>query len=215
MPDPIPQHLIPPPMDHTIGGGQPSQYTRETAGIILARAKAGETVKSIVADPAMPSYRTLYDWIGDNTGFGAAWLLMRMEQAAGHRARLRAQDRARAERRETTPRARSGRKSTYSRPRAKAVCAMIAYHGLTARQIGRRPRMPSFQTIHFWLRRHPDFRAPYAEACRMRDFMLNVDLHTVVGELTPANFPAIRRAAAVIEKKIADCEPRVWRWNWG
>ncbi|HEY1926587.1 MAG TPA: hypothetical protein VGG92_03910 [Caulobacteraceae bacterium] len=207
-----PPHLRPPPMDHGIGGCKPSQYTGDMASIILARVRQGETITQIAADEAMPSYRTLYDWLEQYPGFGASLRLIRRDQAAAHRARLEAQDRARAVRHAQTPRARSGRKSTYSRARAKAVCAMIEC-GLTARQIGRRPRMPSLSTIHYWLRRQPDFRPQYAEACRRRDVRLWVQIHTLVDEVSPGNFPSLKRSAAVIEKRKADMTPLVWRWD--
>jgi hypothetical protein len=207
-----PPHLRPPPMDHSIGGQKPSQFSERMAGIILSRVRRGETMAQITADQAMPSYRTLYDWLEQHPGFGAALTLIRMDQAAAHHARLKAQDHARAVRRTTTPRARSGRKSTYSRATAKAVCAMIR-HGLTARQVGRRPRMPSFSTIHYWLRRQPDFRPQYVEACRVRDFMLWVRIHMFVDEVNIGNFPTIRRQSAVIEKRMADMTPMVWRWD--
>ena len=207
-----PAHLRPPAMDHAIGGRKPSQYSEDAASIVLARVRAGETMAEIVADEAMPSYRTLYDWIDQHPGFGAGLMLIRMDQAAAHQARLESEDRARAERRRTHPRARSGRKSTYSPARAKAVCAMIRL-GLTSRQIGARPRMPSLSTIHYWLRRQPDFRPRYAEACRVRDFMTWVHLHVVVEEVNMGNFPLVRRQAAMIEKRMADMRPVVWRWD--
>jgi len=209
---PLPPYLIPAPMDHGVGSLKASQYSERTASIILTRIRLGETIKQIVSDPAMPSHRTLYDWIAQHPGFGAGLMLIRMDQAAAHRARLVAADAARAQRKAASPRARSGRKSSYSRARAKAVCAMIA-RGLTSREIGRRPRMPSLSTIHFWLRRHPEFRPLYAEACRKRDFGLWVQIHMVVDEVTMANFKVMRRQAAILEKRMADSAPLVWRWD--
>ena len=207
-----PPHLRPMPMDHSIGGAKFSQYSEDMASIILARVRDGETITQITADEAMPSYRTLYDWLRDHGGFSAGLMLIRRDQVLAHQARLKAQDHARATRRTTAPRSRAGRKSTYSPARAKAVCEMIR-RGLTSRQSGRRPRMPSLSTIHYWLRHHACFRPQYAEACRVRDFMQWVQIHAIVDEVNLGNFQLLKRQAAVIEKRMADMKPIVWRWD--
>src|SRR5258706_6225943 len=100
-------------MDHGVGGAKPSQYSERAASIILARAKAGETLRQITADPAMPSHRTLYDWLEDHPGFAAAWLIMRREQARARRHAIRLRNFARLKAKDTHPRRRSGRRTTY------------------------------------------------------------------------------------------------------
>jgi hypothetical protein len=78
----------PPPMDHRIGGRKPSQYSDAMARIILARVEVGQSVAQVLADPLMPSRRTLCDWIHGNPGFGAAWNEMRSAQARRRRAEV-------------------------------------------------------------------------------------------------------------------------------
>ena len=54
----------PPPlprMDHE-GGDKESQYHPRLGDEICRRMCAGQTIREIVADPAMPSYATIFHW---------------------------------------------------------------------------------------------------------------------------------------------------------
>lgn len=198
-------------MDHGIGGWKESQYSPQMAGHILARARAGESISSIVADPGAPSRRTLYDWLAREPAFAYLWGEMRREQAAARRARHDTRLAERATARTENPRRRSGRRSTYSRERAEVVCALIR-QGLSNRQIGRMRGTPSLSTIHYWLRHQPDFRMLYDLACRQREYDLWLDLTLAVDEVMDGD-PRGRAKAAIIEKQIADHRPKVWRWD--
>ncbi|WP_200957648.1 hypothetical protein, partial [Phenylobacterium sp. Root700] len=59
-------------MDHT-GGAKASQYRREIGKVICARIDAGETIRSIAADPAMPSYATIFRWTKVSPEFAAMY----------------------------------------------------------------------------------------------------------------------------------------------
>jgi|GEM_PF-5648903 len=211
-PERVPPHLRPSPMDHTIGGDKPSQYSRGMAGIILARARAGETLKQITADPAMPSHRTLYDWLDQHVGFGAAWSIMRRDQARARRREALLREARRLAAREVEPRRRSGRRTTFTPERGEAFCDLIR-QGFSARAAARRPGMPSLNTVYYWLRRHPEFQGGYVEACRARDFRIWLDLTVLADEANLAGLPVISRRAAVVEKHRADSTPKVWRWD--
>lgn len=211
-PHQVPPHLRPPPMDHGVGGFKPSQYSERMAGIILARARAGETLKQITADPAMPSHRTLYDWLDQHPGFAVAWLLMRHDQARARRRATRLRHARRLAAMAIEPRRRSGRHTTYTTTRGEAFCDLIR-DGLSVRAAARRPGMPSVNTVYYWLRRHPDFQGFYAEACKARDFGLWLQLTLLVDEAHIGKFDTIKRRAAVVEKRRADSAPKVWRWD--
>lgn len=207
MPDAYP----PPHMDHAMGGRKESQYSLAMARHILARAWAGESITAILASPETPSRRTLYDWIKQNPGFEEAWTEMRLARARAQRARHDADLAARRKGQTENPRRHSGRRSTYARERAEAVCALIR-EGLGNREIGRAPGMPSMSTIHFWLRRHPEFRDLYDLACQRRDFNLWLQL-TIAVDLVSDGDASGYAKAAVIEKQMADHRPKVWRWT--
>ncbi|MBS0360675.1 MAG: hypothetical protein JSR98_04800 [Proteobacteria bacterium] len=216
MPDETPPEKHPdkhpaPPMDHSIGGRKESQYTMEMALHILRRAYRGESITSILADPATPSRRTLYDWIRDVPEFGDAWAEMRQFVAARQRARHDAKLAERAAAKTQNPRRRSGRRSTYDPERAQVVCVLIR-QGWSNRQIGRMRGTPSLSTIHYWLRHQPAFRPLYDAACRQREFNLWLDLTLAVDEVMDGD-PSGRAKAALIEKQMADHRPKVWRWD--
>ena len=198
-------------MDHRIGGRKESQYTPMMARHILLRAYAGETISSILADPETPSRRTLYDWIRDVPEFEAAWDEMRREVARAQRARHDARLAERRLSKTETPRRRSGRRSTYTRERALVVCALIR-QGYSNRQIGGMRGTPSLSTIHYWLRHEPAFRPLYDLACRTREFHMWLDLTLAVDQVMDGD-PSGRAKAAVIEKRMADHRPKVWRWT--
>lgn len=149
--DPIPDDADAeaPPMDHEIGGGKPRQYTDETACIVLARAARGDTIDAILATPNMPCRRTLYDWIRDEPRFREAWHEMRDRQALARQAAVEDAELIRmikaylaAEAAGRPPRAKAGRKSTYTRAAAEAWCDLIA-GGATLREAAARPGMPA------------------------------------------------------------------------
>lgn len=209
----------PPWMDHTTGGGQYSQYTPEMAAIILARIEAGQTVRQVAADPDMPSYRTIYDWVNDQPDFGEAWNEMRRERARARREELiRRASAAReaevqlalAEGRK--PCRKAGRKSTWTRERGEAFCELIR-EGLSTRAACARPGMPDGPMVYRWLRNHPQFRERYARAVQFREFRLADEVWDLALQATPANLPTLKPRVKRMQAQVSAMRPAVWRWD--
>jgi hypothetical protein len=209
----------PPPMDHRVGGRKPSQYSEAMARIILARVEGGETVASVLADPRMPSRRTLYDWLHANPEFAAAWDQMRSSQASRRRgevARLAegvrrwAAIHARAAGRH--PRRKVGRKSTYRAARGHAFCALVA-GGATLRQAAREAGLSGVPIIYRWLRNHPRFRVAYIAACEEREDRLAFEADMLAATVNGGNFRRIKREVERLEGRIGALRPDVWRWD--
>jgi hypothetical protein len=209
----------PPWMDHTIGGGQYSQYTPQMAAIILARIEAGQTVRQVAADPDMPSYRTIYDWVEAEPDFGEAWTEMRRERAHARReaiirrepaAREAEARRALAEGRK--PRRKTGRKSTWTRERGEAFCALID-QGLSTRAACARPGMPDPPMVHRWLRNHPQFRECFVRAVRFRELRLADEVWDLALQATPANVSTLKPRVKRMQARVSAMRPAVWRWD--
>lgn len=49
--------------------GRPSSFTEEVAAVICARIAAGESLRAVCRDPAMPEMRTVFRWMPANEGF--------------------------------------------------------------------------------------------------------------------------------------------------
>lgn len=202
-----------PPMDHGIGGRKPRQYSDGAARVILARAARGDAIDAILAQPNMPSRRTLYDWIRDEPRFGDAWREMRDRQAL---ARQRAVEDAEpirmieaylaAETRGRRPGRKRGRKSTYTRAAAEAWCALIA-DGATLREAAKHPGLPAVTMVYRWLRNHPEFREMYKAAAEYRDWMLR---ERAIDEAMTFGYAA-RRSVQALLARAAALMPDVWR----
>jgi hypothetical protein len=149
-----------PSMDHT-GGWKDSQYTPEMGWVILQRIAAGETVKQIAADPAMPSYATIFHWRRVHEDFAYQWEAVRMSLAYLRVEAVKATARAKAV---LPPGAwRRGRKSSFTVERGEAVCALLR-QGEAMSAINARPEMPSARVVYRWLKTEPVFRRMVAEA---------------------------------------------------
>jgi hypothetical protein len=61
--------------------GRPSDYTQETANQICHRLGGGESLRSICADPTMPSQQTVYTWLSKHSSFLEQYTRAREEQA--------------------------------------------------------------------------------------------------------------------------------------
>jgi GrpB-like predicted nucleotidyltransferase (UPF0157 family) len=200
--------LEPPPMDHSIGGWKWCQYSPQTARIILARIEAGETVRQVAADPAMPSYRTLYDWLDRIPEFADAYNELRRERARARREEIaRREQGARAD-----GRRKAGRKSTWTFERGEAFCDLI-FQGLSTRAACARPGMPDPPMVHRWLRNHPEFRARYLTVVQIRDFRLCDQVIDLSLQANPANWRTLKARAKRLQAKISAMRPAVWRWD--
>lgn len=194
----------PPPMDHSIGGPKPCQYSHAMAWIILARVERGESVQQIAADPRMPSYRTIYDWLEWSPDFAQAWDEMRAEQAAARRKALLAP-------RPAPPGRKRGRKSTYTPKVADAWCELIEA-GYTLREAAAVPGMPAVAMVHRWVRNHPEFRRAYEAALHVREMFLEEEAFEFARYANPFELASAKAAVRRIEGRIGALRPDVWRW---
>jgi len=132
-----------------------STYDRELGAAICRRVAAGESLRSICADPAMPTGKTVWNWARAHPEFKA----MKDHAFATARARsLAARDEREFERWMLFggPCGRTGRPSGYSEALADAICErLVVGEGLVA--ICRDPAMPSVGTVYNWMKRRPEF----------------------------------------------------------
>lgn len=145
--------LTVPAMDH-MGGHKESQYTPQMGVAIVVRMAQGLTIRQIAADPAMPSYATIFHWRKLHEDFAWNWELVRRMQAA---VRVGAWE-SRPKR--TRP---GGKKSSFTVERGEAVCAWLR-EGVAMSAINAMPGMPSARVVYTWLKREPAFRAMVDEA---------------------------------------------------
>jgi hypothetical protein len=169
-------------MDHAAGGRE-SRYTPQMGRVILARIEAGETVKQLCADPRMPSYATVYQWVRVDEEFGAAWMDLRARQArqaiaddaqaAAHRASLRTFKESLG----VARRRRGGKRSSYTAAAGGKICRRVAA-GAALSHVLAEPGMPSSKAVYRWLKTQPAFRRAYHQACwaRMRELQFQIDL---------------------------------------
>jgi hypothetical protein len=208
-----------PPIDHT-GGHKPSQYHPRLGQVICARIEAGETVRQVAADPAMPSYATIFHWRKMHPDFDARYAAMRARMA---KARIEAADlaarskvywrihKARVDGRRPRDWV-AGKKSTYRRDWAQAYCDRIAA-GESGMSVSADPAMPSAKAVYGWLKRFPEFREMYVAARRAQQFSLELDIHLAADEVLDgrASLADGKRAVARLEGRIGRLGPKTWK----
>lgn len=214
-----------PEMDHT-GGWKASQYDPRLGREIVRRVLCGETVRSIAADPEMPSYPTLFHWLRVHADFRWRYQAARGHLAAGRRARIalteasrRAWPALRARVEGGPVRRRGGRRSSWDAGVARAFCDLIAEGETVTAACGRRG-MPSVKVLYAWLRQRPEFREMYAAArdhwlARLReqgDEALSLALE---GPVTAQGVRAARRRAARLDGRIRWLTPKTYRADQG
>jgi len=212
-----PRERTPPAMDHA-PGFKDSAYTPEMGALILERIAEGETVKQITADPRMPSYATVYRWTHVIEEFGEAWLRLRRELCAERiwhdqqRAVARAWMREHARKLAGKPLRNgvSGRKSSYTREWGAAVCAAIR-DGASLSEVVASPGMPSFKAVYAWLRRFPEFRLAYVEACGCREFLLHEMAIEVAGTRGRVDLAGAKREVARLDERVGRTAPKKYR----
>ena len=64
--------------------GRPSEFTQETADAICEQIIAGETLRDISANPAYPSWSTIWRWLQSNPDFRAQYARAREDAAEAH-----------------------------------------------------------------------------------------------------------------------------------
>jgi hypothetical protein len=210
-----------PPMDHA-AGHKDTAFTWAMGRLILQRMADRETMKAITATRGMPCYATVYQWVRVVPEFGEAYRAMRLALAQAMQAEraqlralmaeIRAADRAAAGKR---PRHWvSGRRSSYSEAWAQAFCAAVE-DGAAVSAVVRRLGMPSSKLVYTWLKRRPEFKAMYVEACRRREVGLWFERDMVIDRARDMglafDLPRGKAEVAAIEGRIGRLTPKVYR----
>ncbi|HEY0435826.1 MAG TPA: hypothetical protein VGC92_04250 [Phenylobacterium sp.] len=134
-----------------------STYDPQLGAAICRRVAAGESLRAICADPAMPTGKTVWNWARAHEEFR----LMKAHALSVARARSlaaqRARDAARFAKMQAGPRvAWNAGLDGYDEEIAQAICERLAM-GESLTSICRDWRMPSIGTVYNWMRRHPGF----------------------------------------------------------
>lgn len=202
-------------MDHA-GGGKASQYRREIGEVICARIDTGETVRSIAADPAMPSYATIFHWTKVQPEFAAMYQAVRRHLREGRVKNRRLKHVSDAWRIPHEIRLGlrkphfGGRKTTYSRAWGEAFCARVA-DGETINEITADPDMPSVKAVYGWLKRHEEFLDMYLEARAEQKRWLEFMIEMTVMDATPATLKAAQAEVARLEGRIGQLTPKTYQ----
>jgi len=206
-----------PAMDHA-SGAKESAYRPALGREILRRVARGETVKSIAADPNMPSYATIFRWRQVIPEFGERWRALRGELAVermekwDRRAEARVFWRAQKARREgRRPPWRRGRPSSYTAAVGRAICRRLR-KGETMMSINADPAMPSAKVVYRWLRTEPAFRAMVMAARRHAVGWLEFQSLVAWDELEPVRGSAARvaRKAETLLGRAGRITPKVY-----
>lgn len=206
-----------PAMDHT-GGWKESAYRPRIGEIICARIECGESVRQVCADPDMPSYATVFQWLKMHEDFDARYQAMRDRMrtyAAEQAVRRRAEGRlGRARRRKVDGRPPrdwvSGRRSTYSLKAARAFCDRLA-DGESGMSISADPAMPSAKCVYRWLRNEAEFREMYADARAALQRRLEFEMHWACDLAEVTGRAAAERKIAALAGRIGRLRARTWR----
>lgn len=210
-----------PPMDHA-AGWKPSAFTWAMGRVILQRMGDRETMAAITADPAMPAYCTVFQWVKRVPEFGDAYRQMRLklaevtrdERAERRAAVAAARDAARAAAGKRVRTWVAGPKSSYRPDWAEALCEAIE-DGAALSAVVRRPGMPSSKMVYTWMRRFPEFQARYVEACRRREVGLWLARDAVIDRSIDRPLTFDRKGGdaeiAAIEGRIGRLTPKIHR----
>jgi hypothetical protein len=187
-------------MDHR-AGHKDTAFTWAMGHLILQRMADRETIKAITADPRMPAYCTVFQWVKVVPEFGDHYRAVRATLA---RSRLEERDARRG------PKRPSGRKSTYTPELADEVCERVRW-GKSLSEVSAEPDMPSFRAIYRWLKDRPDFRATFVEACDWRAGWLQFQIECAAEAATPFTLPEAKAEVARLEGRIGRLTPKTYR----
>jgi hypothetical protein len=210
-----------PAMDHEAGRKE-TAFTWAMGHLILQRMGDRETMKAITADPAMPAYCTVFQWVRVVPEFGELYREVRLtlsrviqeERAAERAAKVRAKAQARTAAGKRPRDWVSGPASRYTEAMAQAFCAAIE-DGAAASAVVGRPGMPTAKMVANWLKRFPAFKALYVEACRRREVGLWFERDMVIDRGIDMGFlidlPRAKAEVAAIEGRIGRLTPKLYR----
>jgi hypothetical protein len=204
-------------MDHS-SGHRDTAFTWDMGHLILQRMGARETMKAITADPRMPAYRTVFQWVKVVPEFGEAYrevravlaALERRERDARRALLAKARDEARLAAGKRVRHWVAGRKGSYTPELAEAVCAALR-EGASMSEVVARPGMPSSKVLYTWLRRRPEFRAMFIEACDWRAGWLAFQIEIAVEQSTPFTLALAKQQVARLESRIGRLTPKIYR----
>lgn len=194
-----------PPMDHEAGHKE-TAFTWAMGDLILQRMGYRETIRQITADPRMPAYCTVFQWVKIVPEFGDDYRAVRAAVAA---VAQEERDRRRALMRRTRAWV-SGRKGCYTPELAQAVCDKIRW-GAAMSEVVAMPGMPSAKVLYSWLARRLDFRAMFTEACDWRDGWLKFQVELAADECLEFGLAHAKAKVAALEGRIGRLTPKIYR----
>ncbi|WP_332770119.1 hypothetical protein [Phenylobacterium sp.] len=204
-----------PPMDHR-SGAVGSQYRREIGEVICARMEVVETIRSIAADPDMPSYATIFHWRKVQPEFAAMYDRVRAHLAEGRVQNRRLKHVSDAWRIPHEIRLGlrrhwvSGKKSTYDRAWAKRFCKRVA-NGEAVSAIVKDPKMPSSKQVYSWLKRKEEFLDMYIAAKAEHRDWTEFEIENLVMSVEPHTLKETQEEVARLEAWIGRLTPKTYR----
>lgn len=206
-----------PVIDHK-GGAKASQYHPNIGWEISQRICDGLTIREIAADPAMPSYATIFHWRKIHPDFAAMYDACRDKLAwkrqleaaslAQATAVLREREIARGLRRRRP--AGAGRKSTFTMEAALAVCVRLAA-GEALSAICARRGAPSLKAVYTWLKRFPEFEAMYLAAREEQRMWLELKIEHVAASCHWTQLDAAMAQVAQLQGRLGRLTPKHYR----
>lgn len=175
------------------GQGRPpgiyaSKFDWGVAEAICQRLAAGESLRAICADPAMPTAKTVWNWTQAHPEFG----VLKADVVAFARAARR------------RPAAAGRAPDSYTPERGDRLCEALM-HGASLEAACARPGAPCVGTVYNWLRRHPDFARGYALA---RDLQGDLICDLGVERLWGLGVRAARRALKDLRRHAGRLQPK-------
>lgn len=206
-----------PAIDH-VGGFKDSQYRPDIGWEICQRMCDGLTIRQIAADPAMPSYATIFHWRRVHPDFAEMYDSCRDKLAWKRQFETASLARARALRRDAevaagTRRRRgvgAGRQSTFTLAAAEAVCDRLA-DGEALSAICRDRAMPSLKAIYKWLQRFPEFEAMYLAAREEQRMWLELKIDHVIGTAHWSTLDQAKAQVAHLRERLGRLTPKHYR----
>lgn len=204
-----------PEMDHR-GGSPVSRYRREMGEVICARIEVGESLRSIAADPDMPSHVTILHWTRVHPEFGEMYRKVRAHLAEGKINNRRLKHVSDAWRIPHEIRlglrrpARGGRGSTYDRAWAKRFCKRVAL-GEPVSSIVKDPKMPSSAQVYSWLKRQEEFLDMYIAAKAEHRDWTEFEIDNLVMSVEGHTLKETKEEVARLEAWIGRVAPKVYR----
>lgn len=144
--------------------GNTSRYDPDIADAIVARVEAGESVRSVCRDRAMPSGDTVYKWARREPEFAAR--IRAAREAADEPRAWRAEQRRLGGWLKRKRNVRGGPPGSYTEALADKVCVALL-EGRSLTDVCRAPGMPAPATVYKWRRERPEFARAYRIAREM------------------------------------------------